>query len=69
MQKILFAFIAFTAAGAVNAALMPVFFRLSEPRVASGSTFDVFGLVLWITLPVTFAIVYGALNRAWRRWG
>ena len=69
MQKILFAFIALTAAGAGNAALMPVFFRLSEPRVASGATFDIYGLVLYLNLAMVFAVVYWVLNRAWSRWG
>lgn len=69
MQKILLAFIAITVTGMVNAMLFPVFFGLLAVPAASGSSLDVFGYLLWVTLAVTFGVVYWALNRAWSRWG
>ena len=69
MHRFLFAFIALAAAGAVHTALMPLFFRLSEPGAASGTTFDVYGLILYFNLAVVFTVVYWALSRAWSRWG
>ena len=64
MQKILFAFIALAVAGMVNASLFPVFFGLMAAWAASRSSLDIFGYLLWVTLAVTFGIVYWALNRA-----
>ena len=66
---LLFAFIALAVAGMVNALLFPVFFGLMAARTASGSSLDIFGYLLWLTMAVVFATVYWAPNRAWSRWG